>query len=289
MSALLKKTPNADEFGAALIEYSEQHLRSGSTRLRIVLDRLQAYTQDIHIDHIPVIVNSFYNFGDLLLKKEDEPRGFFEIDTQMEIMRIIYQLISRLPQDQRFLIIRSAIVNGKAISLIDREVAVLGQEHGKFGGEVRKPEHDRVVNAEQLKELEGIALEKIRNAAKDGALFNAPNLRSILSGWREWSGNDHEMRAWVSKTIGSDENLAKFVYYFGDVQRSQTFGEVALRERYRLDPEWIKPFAVPEALYPRIQNILKQDDIPDEYRMALEQFCKEYEIRQRGENPDERH
>jgi len=165
----------------------------------------------------------------------------------------------------------------------------MGQEYGKFGGEIRKPEPDRVVNAEQLRELESIALDKIRNAAKEGTLFNSPNLRSILFGWKEWSGNENEMRAWVAEIIASDESLIRFIYCFGNIQKSQTIGEVALRERYRLDPDWIKPFADPEALYPRVQNILKQGELPEKQKEAVEQFCKEYEMRQKGENPDERY
>jgi predicted KAP-like P-loop ATPase len=288
MSAFLKTTHNADGFSAALVQHANQHIRNGSTRLKIILDRLEAYTQDIPIDHIPIIVNSFYNVGDLLLKKEDESRGFFEIDTQMHIMRIIYQLISRLPQEQRFLIIRSSIEKGSALSLIDREVAVMGQEHGKFGGTSQKPETDRVVNSEQLKELEDAALKKIRDAAEQRTLFDAPDLRSILSGWKVWAGKENEMREWVAKIIATDENLVKFIHDFGNVQRSQTFGDLGLREKYRLDPEWIKPFADPEELYPRVKNILQQDSMLDEQKVALEQFCKEYEMRKRGEIPDER-
>ncbi len=100
MNVLLKSTSSLDEFSAALIEYSNQHRRDGSTRLRTILDRLESYTQDISIDNIPIMVNSFFNIGDKLLKKEDEPKGFSDFDTEMHIGRIIYQLLSRSPKSR---------------------------------------------------------------------------------------------------------------------------------------------------------------------------------------------
>lgn len=288
MNVLLKKTFSLDEFSAALIEYSKQHRRDGCTRLRIVLERLEAYTQDISIDRVPVVINSFFDVGDRLLKKEDEPKGFFDMGSELHIMRIIYQMLLRVPQDQRFSILRSAIEKGEAISVIEMEVAVFGQEHGKFGGEIRRPESERVVNSEQLRELENIALKKIHNAAEQEKLFNSPNLRSILLRWKSWSENEDEVRAWVTKVIATDENLARFIYYFGSIERSQTIGDFALKERFHLDPEWIKPFVDPDLLYPRVQNLLKQDNISDDYKKAAAQFCEEYKMRQRGDNPNER-
>ncbi len=289
MKILLNKTSDLNEFSTALVEYSKLMQRDGRTRLRTVLERFEVYTQDISIEYIPIVVNSFFQIGDELLRKEDERKGFFDFGNEMLIMRINYQMLQQVPQEQRFLIYQDAIENGNSISVIEMEVAVLGQEHGKLGGEVRRPEEKRVVNGEQLKVLEDLALEKIRAAAKKGNLFNSPNLRSILLRWKAWSENDDEVRTWVADVTATDENLAQFIYYFGNIARSQTFGEYALREKYRLDPEWIKPFADPDKLYPRARNILMQDNIPDDHKKAVAQFCEEYEMRQRGEDPNARY
>ncbi len=165
---------------------------------------------------------------------------------------------------------------------------VFGQEHGKYSGEIRRPEEGRIVNSTQLKELETIGLNKIRDAAKENRLFNTPNLKHILAFWIELSGNEGEVRKWVTELIATDDNLARFIYYFGNYERSQTIGDIAVKERFRLDPEWIKPYVDPEMIYPRIQNILKQNNIEEEYKKALVQFCQEYEMRKRGENPNNR-
>ena len=237
--------------------------------------------------NIPNVVNSFFKVGDELLKKEDEPRGLFGFDNEMYMARIVHQLLTRLPQDQRFSILRDAIVAGNALSFIERQVAVLGQEHGKFGGEPRRPEIERTVNEDQLGQLEKIALQKIRDAAANGTLLNVHDLRSVLYRWESWSGSPAEMRESVNAAIMADESLAIFINSFSNIQRSQTFGEYGVRERYRLDPEWIKPFADPDTLLPRVQRLLAQGGLPEDQMKAAAEFCREYESRQRGENPDD--
>ena len=287
MRSLLEKTSNSEDFTAALIAYSRELRRDGSTRLGVTLQRFEAHTPDVPADNIPNVVNSFFNVGDELLKKEDEPRGLFGFDNEMYMARIVHQLLTRLPQDQRFSILRDAIVGGNALSFIERQVAVLGQEHGKFGGEPRRPEAERTVKEDQLGHLEKIALRKIRDAAANGTLLNVHDLRSILDRWESWSGSPAEMREWVAAAITADEGLAIFINSFSNIQRSPTFGEYAVRKRFRLDPEWIKPFADPETLFLRVQRLLAQDGLTEDQMKAAAEFCREYEMRQRGENPDD--
>lgn len=288
MKIFLATSSNPNAFGEALIEFSKKHRRDGSSRLRIILEKLEAYTQEIPLEQIPGIVSSFYDIGDKLLLKEDEPKEFFSIGNEMLVARIIYQLLSRVTQDQRFSILKSAIESGNAISVIENEVTIFGQEHGKFGGEIRRPESDRDVNSGQLEELEALALNKFRDAAENGKLIDAPNLRGILSRWNDWSGNENEVKEWVSTITATDENLAKFIYCFGTVQRSQTFGEYALREKYRVDPEWVQKYINTDDILLRVKTLIGNINISETYKQAASQFVKEYEMRKQGVDPNQR-
>ena len=164
----------------------------------------------------------------------------------------------------------------------------MGQEHGKFGGETIHLEADCEVNSEQLQKLEALALNKFRESAEKGELIDRPNLRGILSCWQDWSGNKDEVVEWVSKVTVADENLAKFIYNFGSVQRSQTFGEYALREKYRLDPEWVQKYINPDDIYLRVKTLSGNTSISEKYREAASQFVREYEMRRQGINPNQR-
>ena len=89
MKVFLAKSSKPKDFGEALLEYSKQHQRDGSTRLRILLEKLEAYTQEIPIEQISGIVSSFFDVGDDLFIKEDEPKEFFSIGNEMRIARLI--------------------------------------------------------------------------------------------------------------------------------------------------------------------------------------------------------
>lgn len=288
MKTFLATSSDPNAFGEALIEFSKKHRRDGSSRLRMILEKLEAYTQDIPLEQIPGIVGSFFDVGDNLLIKEDEPKEFFSMGNDMRVARLIYQLISRVTQDQRFAILKEAIESGRGVSVTEDYVAILGQEHGKFGGEIQHLEADREVNSGQLQELEALALKKIRDAAENGKLIDVPILRGILPQWNDWSGNDTEVREWVSKVTVTDENLAKFIYCFENVQRSQTIGEYALREKYRVDPEWVQKYINPDDIYLRVKTLIGNINIPENYQKAASQFVKEYEMRKQGIDPNQR-
>jgi predicted KAP-like P-loop ATPase len=288
MKTFLATSSDPNAFGEALREFSKKHRRDGSSRLRMILEKLEAYTQDIPLEQIPGIVNSFFDVGDTLFIKEDEQKEIFSMGNDMRVARLIYQLISRVTQDQRFAILKEAIESGRGVSITADYVAILGQEHGKFGGEIRHLEADREVNSGQLQELEALALKKIRDAAKNGKLIDVPLFRGILSRWIDWSGNETEVKEWVSKITATDENLAKFIYYFGNVQRSQTLGEYALREKYRLDPEWVQKYINPDDIYTRVKTLIGNINIPENYKEAASQFVKEYDMRKKGIDPNQR-
>ena len=60
------------------------------------------------------------------------------------------------------------------------------------------------------------------------------------------------------------------------------------RRTYRLDPKWLEPFVEPKLIFPRAKEILSSgsEELTPNQKTALEQFVKEFDIRERGENPD---
>jgi predicted KAP-like P-loop ATPase len=62
------------------------------------------------------------------------------------------------------------------------------------------PSSARLVNEEQLKELEAIALGKIRYAAQHGTLLASPRLPALLQRYRDWAG-DAEVKQWVHEAM----------------------------------------------------------------------------------------
>ncbi len=294
MKVLLALTYNAEVFGAILVELAGQKHPDGTTRVRAFLERFQDYTgKEIPLEHIPSVLQALFDVGDQLLRPEDEPRGIFGFGNAVRIERIIRRLLLRLDEPSRFEVLRRAISNGKAIAIIVREVVTLGQQHGKYGSEQPRPEEEKLITVEHLDELEKIALEKVRDAAQQGVLLQAPDLRYILYAWRNWAG-EAEVRQWVQKVISDDIGLVNLLEKFlgkdfilGMSFFSRSLSDRVERIRYRLDPQWLEPFLeASHQIIDRVRNLAEDSRLTENQRTAMRVFIREYELRQQGKDPN---
>ena len=195
MRTILALAKDTEAFSNELLGLSRQYRSVGSTRVSAFLERMEDYTEnDIPKEHIPKILQALFGVGDQLLVPEDERRGLFSWGNDTRIGRIMFQLLRRYKtQEERFKVLEEAFSNGHAVSMIVREVATLGQQHGKYGGQT-KPDEECFVIIKHLEELEKIALYKIKKVAENGELFKKPDMARILYRWRDWEGDELVIR-----------------------------------------------------------------------------------------------
>lgn len=286
MNVILSTTSNATRFEQQLIRLTTEKRLDGTTKLREFLERVQDYTaEEIPETNIAPIVDALFNVGDSLLLPEDEPDSMFSFGNDINIGRVIYQLLKRFDEDKRFQILKTALTNGAALSVADNEIAVYGQQHGKWTSDGRaSPEEERLLSREHLEELERIYLERIRVASKSINFIKTPKLSGILYRWKEMS-QDSEVADWAGEAVATPEGLAQFLEAFLQPLKSQSLGDVGVRISYRLDPKWIEPFIEPSTLIDRARKLLGSTDLTDNQRIALEQFVKEFDMRSQGKNP----
>jgi predicted KAP-like P-loop ATPase len=269
-----------------LLRLSEEKRSDGTTRVSGLLERLADYTEDgIPEGNISTILDVFFDVGDRLLKEEDEGRGLLSFGNDARIGRIIFKLLRRIDEPERFVDLSRAFRAGRSIGIMEDTVVTLGQQHGKWTSDKPNTEEERLLSAEHLVELEAITLEKIRAAARNQELLASKHLPSILYRWREWGG-EAEMKSWVQQAVSSDEGMIEFVERFLHRTYSQTLGDVATRTVYRLDPKNVEPFIEPSLLVERIEKVLGKKDLSDNQRKALTEYVKEFKIRAQGKNPD---
>lgn len=286
MNVILSTTSNASRFEQELIRLTKEKRLDGTSKLREFLERLQDYTaEEIPEANIPPIVDALFNVGDLLLLPEDEPNSMFSFGNDVNIGRVIYQLLKRFDEDKRFQTIKTALTNGAALSVADNEITVYGQQYGKWTSDGRaSPGEERLLSREHLEELEIIYLEKIRVASRTSKFIKTPKLSGILYRWKEMS-QDNEVVNWASEAVASEEGLAQFLEAFLQRLKSQSTGDIGVRISYRLDPNWIEPFVEPSTLIDRARKLLTSTDFTDNQRIALEQFVKEFDMRSQGKDP----
>ncbi len=317
MQSILTLVSDANAFGKKLLELANQIRPDGTTRVRTFLERLEDYTkEDISSESIPSIVQAFFDVGDKLLRPEDQNRGMFDFGNDMRIGRILYQLLSRMNQTDIFKLLKEAVEKGKALSIIVRQLNFLGIQQGKYGEDRAKPKHEWFVSAEHLKELEEITLKKIQEAAQQNTLMSVPNLLSILYFWEKriielcqplqiliarfrlnlvffdlWFFvilYRTQVKQWVKEVIKTDEGLINFLEKFLQKTFSHSASNLVSTKSYRIDLEQLEPFLDSSSIIGRVRNLAtnNQTQLTEEQAKAVEQFIREYEMRQQGKDPN---
>jgi predicted KAP-like P-loop ATPase len=287
MQTVLAHAGDSEWFSSELLRLAQQVRPDGKTRVSALLEKLWDYTQeDIPIENIEPIVKTFFDVGDRLHIPEDRGGGFAAIGNDTRMGRVIWQLLKRLDGDRRFELLRRVVEAGKALSFLYNEVIVLGQQQGKYGESRPMPENEWFVTPDQLSILEGLLLERIRNASRDGSLLESPNLPVMLNFWRG-DATQEEVAGWVSQAVKEDRILIKVLEQYLQTTRSAPLGDAVVRQSDRLDPEWLKPYLDPQQVVDRLSALLQDAKLTPRQNRALKQFLKEYDFRQRGGNPND--
>lgn len=197
----------------------------------------------------------------------------------MRISRIIYQLLKRLPEVERFRILELGARKGSSLSTITDVISSLGAAYGKYGGEPWDDDN-RLVTIDHVEVLENLALERIREAVRKQDIFGIPNLSNLLYRWREWA-TEEEVRESVRELVHDTAGLARFIEIFLQNTHSFMLSDRVQRINYRLDPKWLEPFLDTNEAFNRAKGI-DLEDVPNNQKIALLQFIKEYEIEQEG-------
>jgi len=290
MEIILNSLPDKGRFCEYLKYLIKQKRSDGSTKHSVFLERMEDYTSKIPQDYIPIIIETFFDIGDEFIIPEDEGKGFLSWRNDIRMGRIIWQLLRRYnDKNKRFEILKNAFENGKAISMMVKELISFWKQHGKYGG-TKKSDKDILLDENHLETLQEIVLDKIKEAVKEGKLLNTPFLSSILYRWKEWR-NEGKVRDWVSNVVASDEKLPIFLSKFLQKTSSATITDKVAKIRWRLNPNWLKDFIDVDILEKRCNEVLSNESVvailDDKQKLAIRQFLEEKHLLDKGKNPDD--
>ena len=284
-NALLALNQEPKAFGESLVKLANQKYHNSTNQISTFLERLEDYTEkDIPLNHIPSIVQAFFDVGDQLLRPEDETSGMFDLGNNIRIERLISQLLCRLDEPARFEVLKQAMSNGNALSIIVQEIEILGKQQGKYGAQP-SPEAEWLISAQHLKELEALAANRMQVAAQSNTLLQTPDLLHILYFCQKWT-SEAEVKQWVRHVISNDAGLVDFLEKFLRKTDSQSETNEVIT-KYRLDPKWLEPYLEPSSIIERVRSLDEKSGLTEEQTTAIKQFIQEFDIRQQGKDPDD--
>ena len=194
------------EHGAKLedvfVELMKEVRPQGGTKLDVLIDRLNRL-EEVSLPKAagPPIMMALANCMDGA--SDQGPWGVRW--TWQSAERLFKKLASRLSKDERRRVIHEVFAHGKSIGwLMSELVREEIRAHGRVGDRA-KPEENRLLSDDELNETVALLRGRFRSTDRDN-LLNAPNLLSLLYGWRE-SGDEHEVLEWVREQESTDQRF----------------------------------------------------------------------------------
>lgn len=145
-----------DKFRNHLIELAKQKLPGGTTQARVFIEQLENSTeQEIPVNYIPSVVEALFDVSEQLsLCQDDESNGILDFGDEVIISRFILRLLRQVDETSRFELLKKAITQGKALAIVNHDIATLKEQQSQYGGDKSNCEEEWLVNAQHLKELE---------------------------------------------------------------------------------------------------------------------------------------
>ncbi|MEH1843120.1 MAG: P-loop NTPase fold protein [Nostoc sp.] len=145
-----------DKFKNHLIELAKQKLPGGTTQARVFIEQLEnSIKQEIPVNYIPSVVEALFDVSEQLsLCQNDESNGILDFGDEVIISRFILRLLHQLDETSRFELLKKAIIQGRALAIINHEIATLKEQQSQYGVDKFNLEEEWLVNAQHLKELE---------------------------------------------------------------------------------------------------------------------------------------
>ena len=261
LETLLELTGHPGQLASALRELIEQG------RVRRFLERMEDYADEVPEDHIEPLCLALLNIGDEL---PVEKRGFLDFGADVQLVRVLYQLLKRLPgsQDVCDLLVR---VFPQSTSVFTPVNVV---SHLTYLSEKEEPS-DLVLNASQLQPLQELCVEKVQIARNQSSLQKVPRLNLLLLHWNEW-GEPTDVRAYVADLIAVPEGLADFLAGFLYQIRSGIAGEHYVTLEWTIDLDNVSRYVEIEVLTERLASLRNQDlaSLSERQRLAIDTFSK---------------
>ncbi|HJP17769.1 MAG TPA: P-loop NTPase fold protein [Nitrospinota bacterium] len=269
---ILNKSKSEEEFEKILREYIDKG------KIRKVLERIQDFTDDqtrISQTNVKNVVKGLFNISDDL---PEEKAGMLDFGANMDIMRIIYQLLKReTDKNKNFELLKEVIPSSKGIFGPLQKVSLESsiKEEGKDSDEFLVPK-------DEIEELKKLCLEKIIGSSTDD-LIKHKNLHYILYRWKEWD-KEEKWKDFIKEITANDTKLLLFIATFVTKSKSQTIGDYGVKVTKKFNYKSLNDFIDLSEIKLKLEEIKKQDSqLYKNNKEAIELFLDNFENKDKGD------
>jgi predicted KAP-like P-loop ATPase len=278
LQSKLEHFGDTNQFAATLLELARDSSPDAPARLQAFLQRLESHIgETASREELEAAMRAVFQAADDLLRREES--GRLDLDMQQHLRRIVQRLLLEVEQSERISLLEEALGAGGSIATTTDVVIMLGQQHGKYGGEWKEGA-ETLVTLSQLAQIENMALTAVRDASEIGTLLGAPKMADALTCWATW--NRGECRGWVQRVISDDAGLLAFLQPFMRVAGTPSASARGPRVENRLDHRRLRPFLEPGTIVDRVRALAESPDRSEQERQLMRRFVLDHELLQQA-------
>lgn len=202
IESILTSTNNPDTLSAKLEELSNKKILG-------FLSMIPDYVDKVQKEDVETIVKVLMDLGDLFSKDESSSH-----ETHEAIHDCVNLLLANLEsEEKKFDVLKNSFRNAtRSLCTIVNEVHHLRIAHEKYYGKEAYTHIKRIIlDLDQLKMLEDIVKEKIKNKADSGDLDKHREVIYILKRWRLLEADEKLISSVISRIVESDDKLINFI------------------------------------------------------------------------------
>jgi predicted KAP-like P-loop ATPase len=282
LQSKLEHFGDTNQFAATLLELARDSGPDAPARLQAFLQRLEMHIgESASREELEAAMRAVFQAADDLLRREES--GRMDLDMQEHLRRIVRRLLLEVEQTERVSLLEEALGGGGSIATVTDIVIMLGQQHGKYGGEWTEGA-ETLVTLSQLAQVENMALTAVRDASEVGTLLGAPKMADALTCWATW--NRGECRGWVQRVIADDDGLVSFLQPFMREAGAPSASARGPRVENRLDHRRLRPFLEPGTIVDRVRTLAEAPERNEQERQLMRRFVLDHELLQQATSAD---
>lgn len=271
LERILSSTENHAAFVAEMQALNKRGM------LGIFLDRLEAYKEEIDINHAIPFITAMFDIGDEL---PEEETGSFTINSHWHAVRVIYWYLKKEPDiKKRGQVLKQAAKDATGLYLTIMRASLEEDMHKK-----EDEKNNCLLDQDDLNEFKKICVDKIIHAAAAGLLKNHKQKMTLLHYWGKWEGFDGP-KQYVNELVNSRDGLFSFLISALVRATSQGIGDHVARIHWSIKLSMIEQYIDVESVKSKLK-LLNTEKLNDEENRAIEAFNKALKRREDGKSED---
>jgi hypothetical protein len=271
VKAILDSCVDRRSFDRELQELTKKTLPDGRSALAPFLERAGTLCEQINPDGLVNFLSSILD--DHFVELADTVSIFgIPYNNRLRIIALVYRLLRNVDSKERITYLKPGIVYAPGLSIVADLVASLEDEH-EPQARARRIE-DPLLPQKDCSELGEIALDAIRNAARQDTLADTSALPRILWIWKKWGGSSGEAERWVKDYVSKDENLLHILEISTNEARESSARNPVPKVFFNADLRGLVEFVDLAGLKSRLVVLSERKDLNDRQRVAIDAALK---------------